>query len=149
MDVWIDRQMERCEAAQMKGMWGCVKVTLFVTAQLEKRFSRSSYFHSCAKRLFISPPASLRLVQPLYLSLSLFLSLFADGVLSGFLMRCQAFEVEQWRCKRDAIKKAGVQSRERSCASVSTSSSKTSELQAAAAGGGNRRRNRERHEHYR
>lgn len=94
-----------------------VKVTLFITELLEKYFSECQNVSPLSVR---SP--SLPLVQLLYLSISP--SLFADGALSGFLMRCQHLrwngggakekerERARERCKKNKKKKPGVQSRE-------------------------------------
>lgn len=77
-DGWVDRDVQGSPGRGKEP----VKVTLFITELLEK------YFSECqsASPLSLRSP-SLPRVQLLYLSISP--SLFADGALSGFLMRCQ------------------------------------------------------------
>lgn len=106
---------------------GRVKVTLFITALLEKYFSWSSSFHSCQSIsalsvylcFFISPLPSLPLTLCSSVSISLYLPLFLS-----FCWRCPVrdfnempvFEVEWWRW-RDAIKNL-IFTAERTCVSV-------------------------------
>lgn len=108
VDGWWDERMHGCMDERMEG-WravrqrdstgrggGRVKVTLFITALLEKYFSWSSSFYSgdtlCQTTLpclffFISPPPSLPASLPLSssVSISLYLPLFLLTVL------CQGF----------------------------------------------------------
>lgn len=106
---------------------GRVKVTLFITALLEKYFSWSSSFHSCQSIsalsvylcFFISPLPSLPLTLCSSVSISLYLPLFLS-----FCWHCPVrdfnempvFEVEWWRWG-DAIKNL-IFTAERTCVSV-------------------------------
>lgn len=120
-------------------------MTLFITAPLENYFSWSLSFYSgdtlCQMTLpclfFIFPPPPLPVSLQLTLNISRSPSLFADGALSGFLMRCQHWRWNGGGARETPLKSWCSKQRETFAGMFC---SKASQLLAPAARGRNRER---------